>query len=55
MTFYILGYLFISLCTAIAVFNKNNAKDIAELIASIFVGLIWPVLFGSRIIYKILY
>lgn len=55
MTLYILGYLFIALCTSIAVFNKNNAKDIAELIASVVVGIIWPVLFGSRIIYKILY
>ncbi len=55
MTFYILGYFFISLCTTIATINLNNSNTTNELIASIIVGILWPILFITRIIHKILY
>jgi hypothetical protein len=54
MTFYIVGYIFISLCTAVAIIDANDARNTNEWIASIIVGFLWPMIFTIRIIRKIL-
>lgn len=52
MTLYIIGYIFISLCTAVALVDENHIND---WIASFVAGFLWPVIFTVRIAYKIMY
>ena len=53
MLFYI-AYAFISLATAIAVYDGNDRYSRNELIASAITGAMWPLLLTVRVIAKLL-
>ena len=53
MLFYI-AYAFIALATTVAVYKKDDSNPTGELIASVVAGALWPLVFTTRIIGKIL-
>jgi ABC-type Na+ efflux pump permease subunit len=52
--YFVLGYLLISVATAMVCMDTNKTRNPNELIASFIFGLLWPLVFAIRIVAKIL-
>jgi hypothetical protein len=54
MIFYIAAYTFVAIATTIVVYDPNGFPVRNELIASMFTGAMWPLIFAVRIISKLI-